>query len=79
MRNLLAYVHDESYRQRILLQPNRGAGRHVLTLAVFHSIKGELRQDYQEVIMNQWGALGLVVNALVLWNTRYLQQALELW
>ena len=26
---------------------------------------------------DQLGALGLVVNALVLWNTRYLQQALE--
>ena len=28
---------------------------------------------------DQLGALGLVVNALVLWNTRYLQQALEQW
>lgn len=26
---------------------------------------------------DQLGALGLVVNARVLWNTRYLQQALE--
>jgi hypothetical protein len=28
---------------------------------------------------DQLGALGLVVNALVLWNTRYLQRALEQW
>jgi len=27
----------------------------------------------------QWGTLGLVVNALVLWNTQYLQQALAQW
>jgi len=28
---------------------------------------------------DQLGALALVVNALVQWNTRYLQQALEQW
>ncbi|SNS04349.1 Tn3 family transposase [Hymenobacter mucosus] len=78
-RYLLAYVHDEAYRRRILVQLNRGEGRHALARAVFHGKKGELRQRYREGMEDQLGALGLVVNALVLWNTRYLQQALERW
>jgi TnpA family transposase len=76
---LLAYVHDEAYRRRILVQLNRGEGRHALARAVFHGKKGELRQRYREGMEDQLGALGLVVNALVLWNTRYLQHGLEQW
>ena len=76
---LLAYVQDEAYRRRILVQLNRGEGRHALARAVFHGKKGELRQPYREGMEDQLGALGLVVNALVLWNTRYLQRALEQW
>ena len=74
---LLVYVQDEAYRRRILVQLNRGEGRHAVARAVFHGKKGELRQRYREGMEDQLGALGLVVNALVLWNTRYLQQALE--
>ncbi|GAA4389571.1 Tn3 family transposase [Hymenobacter koreensis] len=76
---LLAYVQDEAYRRRILVQLNRGEGRHAVARAVFHGKKGELRQRYREGMEDQLGALGLVVNALVLWNTRYLQRALEHW
>ncbi|SNR94448.1 Tn3 transposase DDE domain-containing protein [Hymenobacter mucosus] len=60
-----------------MVQLNWGEGRHAVARAVFHSKKGELRQRYREGMEDQLGALGLVVNALELWNTRYLQQALE--
>ncbi len=59
------------------MQLNWGEGQHAVARAVFHSKKGELRQRYREGMEDQLGALGLVVNALELWNTRYLQQALE--
>lgn len=74
---LLAYVQDEVYRRRILVQLNRGEGRHAVARAIFHGKKGELCQRYREGMEDQLGALGLVVNAVVLWNTRYLQQALQ--
>lgn len=73
---LLAYVQDEAYRRRILVQLNRGEGRHAVARAVFHGRKGELRQRYREGMEDQLGALGLVVNAIVLWNTRYIGVAL---
>ena len=74
---LLNYVQDESYRRRILVQLNRGEGRHSVARAVFHGRKGELRQKYREGMEDQLGALGLVVNAIVLWNTRYIEVVLD--
>ncbi len=72
---LLNYLDDEAYRRRILTQLNRGESRHGVARAIFHGQRGELRQRYREGQEDQLGALGLVVNAVVLWNTRYLDAA----
>lgn len=74
---LLAYVRDESYRRRIQTQLNRGEGIWTLARTIFHGKKGELRQRYREGMEDQLGALGLVVNAVVLWNTRYVGATLD--
>ena len=73
---MLSYIDDESYRRRILTQLNRGEGRHSVARAVFHGQRGELRQRYREGQEDQLGALGLVVNAIVLWNTLSMEAAL---
>jgi TnpA family transposase len=72
----LNYVDDEAYRRRILTQLNRGEGRHALARVTFYGQKGELRQRYREGQEDQLSALGLVVNALILWNTYYMDEAL---
>lgn len=74
---LLAFIDDDHYRRRILIQLNRGEGRNRLARAVFHGQRGELRQRYREGQEDQLGALGLVVNMIVLWNTLYLDQAIK--
>jgi len=74
---MLAYVDDESYRRRILTQLNRGESRHSVARAVFHGQRGELRQRYREGQEDQLGTLGLVVNAMVLWNTFYMEATLK--
>lgn len=74
---LLAYINDEAYRRRILTQLNRGEGRHQLARVVFHGKRGELRQRYREGQEDQLGALGLVINAIILWNTIYMDAALD--
>jgi TnpA family transposase len=74
---MLAYIDDEHYRRRILTQLNRGESRHSVARAVFHGQRGELRQRYREGQEDQLGALGLVVNAIVLWNTSYMEAALQ--
>jgi TnpA family transposase len=73
----LTYVDDENYRRRILTQLNRGESRHELTRAIFHGKKGEIRKRYVQEQENQLSALGLVTNMVVLWNTRYMQLAIE--
>ena len=74
---LLRYADDESYRRRILTQLNRHEGRHRLARAIFHGKRGELRQRYREGQEDQLGSLGLVVNIVVLWNTIYMDAALD--
>jgi len=66
-----------TYRRRILVQLNRGEGRHQRARIVFHGERGELRQRYREGQEDQLGALGLVVNVIVLWNTIYMDAALD--
>jgi hypothetical protein len=73
--HMLTFIDDETYRRRILTQLNRGEGRNGLARVVFHGRRGEVRQRYREGQEDQLGALGLVVNALVLWNTRYMDAA----
>ena len=73
----LDYIDDETKRRRILQQLNKGEDRHKLARAVFHGKRGELRQRYREGQEDQLGALGLVVNVIVLWNTIYINAALQ--
>lgn len=74
---LLSYIDDEPYRRRILTQLNRQEARHSLARAIFYGQRGELRQRYREGQEDQLGALGLTVNAVILWNTIYLDRALQ--
>lgn len=75
--HLLNYIDDEYYRRRIQIQLNRGEGRHGVARHVFHGQRGELRQRYRQGQEDQLGALGLVVNIITLWNTWYMQDALD--
>jgi Tn3 transposase DDE domain len=68
------YVDDESKRRRTLIQLK---DRHKLGRAVFHGKRGELRHRHREGQEDQLGALGLVVNIIVLWNTLYIDAALQ--
>jgi TnpA family transposase len=72
----LTYLDDETKRRAILLQLNRGEGRHSLAREVFHGKRGELRQRYREGQEDQLGSLGLVLNVIVLWNTIYMDAIL---
>lgn len=74
---MLNYIDDEGYRRRILNQINRGEGRHSLARFICHGQRGEIRKRYREGQEDQLSALGLVTNAVVLWNTMYIQKALN--
>lgn len=73
----LLFITDPAYRRKILTQLNRGESRHSLARALMYGKKGILHQNYREGQEDQLGALGLVVNAIVVWNTRYMEAALD--
>jgi TnpA family transposase len=75
--HLLNFGANSNYRRHILNQLNRGEGRGRLARRVFYGQRGELRQWYREGQEDQMSALGLVVNALILWTTRYVDAALN--
>jgi TnpA family transposase len=64
--HLLDYCNDQPFRRRILTQLNRGESRHALARDICHGHRGELRQRYRQGQEEQLGALGLILNAIVL-------------
>jgi TnpA family transposase len=75
--HVLGYVDDEAYRRQIKAIRNLQEGRHDLACHAFHGRKGELYQAYREGMEDQLGVLGLVLNCITLWNTVYLDIALD--
>ena len=75
--HLLAYVDSDAYRRRIGVHINRHEGRHSVARVIFHGNRGELRQPYRQGQEDQLSALGLALNILVLWNTQYMDDAIN--
>lgn len=75
--HLLAPVDpvDDTYRRLMNRQLTVQESRHRLARAICHGDWGQIRQAYREGQEDQLAALGLVLNAVVLWNTRYLDAA----
>jgi len=75
--HLLTWVDDPDYRRAVGVRLNVGEGRHSLARKMFFGQKGEIRQRYREGQEDQLSALGLVVNMVTLWNTKYQDAALR--
>jgi TnpA family transposase len=75
--HMLALVDpvDDTYRRSMNRQLTVQESRHRLARAIAHGGNGQIRQAYREGQEDQLAALGLVLNAVVLWNTRYLDAA----
>jgi hypothetical protein len=59
------------------VQLNIGESRHNLARRTFFGRLGELRAGYREGMEDQFGALGLALNAVVYWNSLYINAAVE--
>jgi len=75
--HMLAVLDDKAYRRQISNQLSIQESRHALARRVFHGQRGELRQRYREGQEDQISALGLVLNAVTLFNTRCMNAALD--
>ena len=75
--HMLGYLANKEKRRRILTQLNRQEFRHRLARRVCHGDRGEIRKAYRQEQEEQLGALGLTLNAIALWNSTYIQAAVD--
>jgi TnpA family transposase len=75
--HMLNVVDDPGHRRRIMVQLNRGENRHSLARDMFHGERGHIHHRYREGMEDQLGCLGLALNVVAVWNSRYMAQALE--
>ena len=76
--HILSYIDtDESYRRDIKGIRNLQEGQHALARKICHGKEGELYHRYERGLENQLGALGLILNCVVLWTTVYLDAAVR--
>lgn len=71
------YLDDQANRRRILTQLNKGEEVHGLREYIFFDNKGQIRKQQPDELVNLAGCLNLVSNAVIVWNTVYLQAAVE--
>ncbi len=74
---LLGYVSDEATQRRVHTELQHGETRHSLARTTAHGNLGEIRQHYVRGMEAQLGALGFMVNVIVVWNSLYTSAALE--
>ncbi|GAA3219788.1 Tn3 family transposase [Nonomuraea helvata] len=75
--HILTYAVEEPYRRDIKGVRNLQESRHALAGKIFRGKKGEIYQRYYKGMEDQLGALGLVLNCVTLWNTCYMDKALD--
>jgi TnpA family transposase len=68
---------DNTYRRTLGRQLSIQESRHRLARKICHGGGGKIRQAYREGQEDQLAALGLVVNAVVLWNSTYLSAIVD--
>lgn len=68
---------DDTYRRQMNRQLTVQESRHKLGRDICHGKRGQIMQAYRTGQEDQLGALGLVLNAAVLWTTRYLDAAVD--
>lgn len=74
-RHLLTYVDDPALRRRVLVGLNRQERVHAMARSIFFGRQARIPERGHEAQLNRASALSLAINAIVVWNTRYLAAA----
>jgi TnpA family transposase len=74
---VLAYLADEEFQRLIDRQLNKGEQAHAMRRAIFYANEGHLQHPSLDGHSEQALCLAIVVNAIIAWNTVYIQRALD--
>lgn len=72
---ILDYISNQALRRRIQRGLNKGEAMNALARAIFFGKRGELRERELQDQLQRASALNLLINAISIWNTTYLQKA----
>jgi hypothetical protein len=72
----LDWLEDSGLRRQTSRELNKGESRNSLARAVFIHRLGEIRDRTYENQQHRASGLNLLVTAIILWNTRYLNRAI---
>jgi hypothetical protein len=70
-------MKDTELRRRVQVGLNKGEARNALARAVFFNRQGDLRDRSFENQRYRASGLNLIVAAIILWNTVYLERAVS--
>ena len=73
----LQWLQDPELRRRSHVGLNKGEQQNALRRAVFFNRLGEIRDRSYENQRHRASGLNLLVSAIILWNTTYLQRAID--
>src|SRR5713226_2748780 len=76
-RHILSYVDDPVLRHRVLVGLNKGERVHSMARAICFGRQGRFPDRDAEGHLGRASALSLVLNAIIVFNTRYLAAAAE--
>ena len=74
---ILRWIENPDYRRRIHRQLNKGEALHELRRFLFFAHEGKVQRRQADQQTNQVLCLNLVTNAIVTWNTVYINTAIE--
>ena len=74
---ILDYLSSEELRRKIQKGLNKGEAMNGLARAIFFGKQGELRERSLQNQLQRASALNILINAINIWNTLYLEKAVE--
>ena len=74
---ILDYISDEALRRRIQRGLNKGEAMNALAKAIFFGKRGEFHEREMQDQLQRASALNILINAISVWNTIYLQKAID--
>lgn len=74
---ILDYISSEELRRKIQKGLNKGEAMNGLARAIFFGKQGELRERTIQNQLQRASALNLIINAINIWNSLYLQKAVD--
>jgi TnpA family transposase len=75
--HILRWYCDPLKRRKMGRQLNKGEALHSLRGHLFFANQAQLRSQQDEQLLHQVGCLNLVINAIIIWNTVYIDKVVQ--